>query len=240
MADVFATDTLATDAAALRTRSRAEFVYESLRDAISEGRIAGGERIREEEVARNLGVSRTPVREALQRLQQRGLLAVGAGRGLVVARLSQQQVVELYAMREILEGSAARFAATHATPAEIEILYQLQDKLRTAANDAMLHVSLDRRFHHAIYEAAHNRYLMQTLDSLHDSFALLHSTTLRLPHRQRNSDEERRRIIAAIEKRDPELAEREAREHILQAQRTRFESAAGSPEPGIAARDRPA
>src|SRR6478736_5779164 len=187
-------------------RSRADFVYDSLRDAISDGRIAGGERVREEEVARNLGVSRTPVREALQRLQQRGLLALGAGRGLVVAQLSQQQVVELYAMREILEGSAARFAAKHATAVEIEILYQLQEELKTA--DATLHVSLNRRFHQAIYEAAHNRYLLQTLDSLHDSFALLRSSTLRLPHRQRNSDEERRRIIAAIEKHDPDLAER--------------------------------
>ena len=95
----------------VRTRSRADFVYENLRDAISDGRIAGGERVREEEVARNLGVSRTPVREALQRLQQRGLLSFGPTRGLVVAQLSHQQVVELYAMREILEGSAARFAA---------------------------------------------------------------------------------------------------------------------------------
>src|SRR4249920_540024 len=102
-------------------RSRADFVYESLRDAISDGRIAAGERVREEEVARNLGVSRTPVREALQRLQQRGLLEIGAGRGLLVASLSQQQVIELYAMRQILEGSAARFAATHATPAEIAL-----------------------------------------------------------------------------------------------------------------------
>src|SRR6186713_2448749 len=85
------------DPAVLRTRSRADFVYESLRDAISDGRIAGGERVREEEVARNLGVSRTPVREALQRLQQRGLLVFGPGRGLMVAQLSQQQIIELYA-----------------------------------------------------------------------------------------------------------------------------------------------
>jgi DNA-binding GntR family transcriptional regulator len=240
MADVSGAGTFVTvDAAVLRTRSRAEFVYESLRDAISDGRIAGGERVREEEVARNLGVSRTPVREALQRLQQRGLLVLGSGRGLVVAHLSQQQVVELYAMREILEGSAARFAAKHATAAEIAILYQLQEQLRAAEGDAMLHVSLNRRFHQAIYEAAHNRYLMQTLDSLHDSFALLRSTTLRLPHRQRNSDEERRRIIAAIEKHDPDLAEREAREHILQAQRTRFESAAGNLEFDVAVRNPP-
>ena len=226
MADVVETATFATvDEAALRTRSRAEFVYESLRDAISDGRIAAGERVREEEVARNLGVSRTPVREALQRLQQRGLLVLGVGRGLVVAQLSQQQIIELYAMRQILEGSAARFAATHATPAEIAILYQLQEELKAAEGDALLHTHLNRQFHQAIYEAAHNRYLMQTLDSLLDSFALLRNTTFRLPHRQRNSDEERHRIIEAIEKHDPDLAEKEAREHILQAQRTRFEVA---------------
>jgi len=215
----------------VRTRSRAVFVYESLRDAISDGRIAGGERVREEEVARNLGVSRTPVREALQRLQQRGLLSFGPTRGLVVAQLSHEQVVELYAMREILEGSAARFAAQHATPEEISILHQLQDQLRAAEGDDLLRKHLDRRFHQAIYEAAHNRYLMQMLSSMLDSFALLYSTTLRLPHRQRNSDEERQRIIAAIEEHDANRAEKAAREHILQAQRTRFES--GSLEPGV-------
>jgi DNA-binding GntR family transcriptional regulator len=215
------------DASGPRTRSRGDFVYESLRDAISDGRIAGGERVREEDVARNLGVSRTPVREALQRLQQRGILVLGPGRGLVVAQLGHEQVVELYAMREILEGSAARFAAMHATPAEIATLYQLQEELRTAEGDDMLHITLNRRFHQAIYEAAHNRYLMQTLESLHDSFALLRSSTFRLPLRQRNSDEERRRIIAAIEKREPELAEKEAREHIRQSQRTRFEGLPG-------------
>lgn len=230
MADVFGETTFASiDEAALRTRSRADFVFESLRDAISDGRIGAGERVREEGVARNLGVSRTPVREALQRLQQRGLLVLGAGRGLVVAHLSQQQVIELYAMRQILEGSAARFAATHATPAEIALLYQLQEELKATEGDALLHTNLNRQFHQAIYEAAHNRYLLQTLDSLNDSFALLRSTTSRLPHRQRNSDEERHRIIAAIEQRDPGLAEKEAREHILQAQRIRFESGSGNP-----------
>jgi DNA-binding GntR family transcriptional regulator len=220
----------------VRTRSRAEFVYESLRDAISDGRIAGGERVREEEVAARLGVSRTPVREALQRLQQRGLLIFGPTRGLVVAQLGHAQVVELYAMREILEGSAARFAARHATTEEIATLYRLQEQLRAAEGDDLLHKSLNRRFHQAIYEAAHNRYLMQMLDSMLDSFALLQSTTSRLPHRQRNSDEERRRIIAAIEKRDPKRAEKAAQDHIVQAQRTRFESVAGSLEPGATVR----
>jgi DNA-binding GntR family transcriptional regulator len=222
MTDVFETLDI-FDPAAAPNRSRADFVYETLRDAISDGRIPGGGRVREEDVARNLGVSRTPVREALQRLQQRGLLVLGpGGRGLVVAQPGHDEVVELYAMREILEGSAARFAAERATPEEIATLYALQEQLKAAEGDPMLHVTLNRRFHQAIYEAAHNRYLTQTLESLHDSFALLRSATMRLPHRQRDSHEERRRIIAAIEKRDPVLAEREAREHIVQAQRTRF------------------
>ena len=216
----------AIDAEALRTRSRADFVYESLRDAISDGRIAVGERVREEEIARNLGVSRTPVREALQRLHQRGLLVFGNGRGLVVAELSQHQVLQLYAMREILEGSAARFAAQHANATDVTILYRQQKELAEAKPDALLLVTLNRRFHQAIYEAAHNQYLMQTLNMLHDSLALLHNATFRVPNRRSESDEEHRRIVAAIEKRDPDAAEQAAREHIRQAQRTRFEGGA--------------
>src|SRR4051794_463256 len=191
MTDVFeGFDTF--DAAATGSRSRADFVYESLRDAIADGRIPGGERVREEDVARNLGVSRTPVREALQRLQQRGLLEPGPARGFMVVELGHDEVIELYAMRETLEGLAARFAARHATSAEIAALYDLQEQLRSAEGDPERHGMLDRSFHQAIYEAAHNRYLMKTLESLQDSFALLRSATMRLPHRQRDSHEERR------------------------------------------------
>lgn len=214
----------AYDADALRTQSRADFVYDSLRDAIWEGRFAHGERLREEEIASALGVSRTPVREALQRLQQRGLLVIGPGRGLMVAQLSKQQVFELYAMREILEGSAARFAARHANEAEIHILYRLQRELAESDGDALRLVKMNRRFHQAIHEAAHNQYLLETLDTLNDSMALLHSTTFRAPSRRVESDEEHRRIVEAIEKHDPDTAEKIAREHIRQAQRTRFET----------------
>src|SRR6185436_4009791 len=151
---------------ALRNVSRSEFVFTSLRDAIWEGRFAPGERIAEEEIAHSLGVSRTPVRDALRRLQERGMLAVGASRSLVVAELSKQQVLELYAMREILEGSAARFAAQHATATEIEILYRLQRELAQAgADDPLVLLNLNRRLHQAIYEAAHNQYLLATLNS---------------------------------------------------------------------------
>jgi DNA-binding GntR family transcriptional regulator len=206
----------------LRNKSRSEFVYTSLRDAIWEGRFAPNERIPEEEIARSLGVSRTPVREALRRLQERGLLIVGAGRTLVVAELSKPQVFELYAMREILEGSAARFAAQHANEAEIDILHRLLGEFDKHRHDARALVSLNRRFHGAICEAAHNRYLIQTLEGMHDSLALLHSNTFRVPNRRDQSDAEHRRIVRAIERRDADAAEKAARDHVRQAQRTRF------------------
>jgi DNA-binding GntR family transcriptional regulator len=209
----------AVTADALRNQSRSEFVLASLRDAIWEGRFARGERIPEEEIARSLGVSRTPVREALQRLQERGLLTVGAGRSLVVAELTKQQVLELYAMREILEGSAARFAAQHANDAEIDILHRLLDELDKHRGNSRLLISLNRRFHGAVCEAAHNRYLIQTLD---DALALLHSNTFRVPNRTNESDAEHRRIVLAIERRNPDEAETAARDHVRQAQRTRF------------------
>lgn len=207
---------------ALRNTSRSEFVFASLRDAIWEGRFAPGERIPEEEIAHSLGVSRTPVRDALRRLQERGMLVVGAGRSLVVAELTKQQVLELYAMREILEGSAARFAAQHANEAEIDLLHRVLDELDKHQDDARMLVSLNRRFHRAICEAAHNRYLIATLDGMHDALALLHGNTFRVPSRRSKSDAEHRRIVLAIERRDADEAEKAARDHVRQAQRTRF------------------
>jgi DNA-binding GntR family transcriptional regulator len=206
----------------LRNQSRSEFVFARLRDAIWEGRFTSGERIPEEEIAHLLGVSRTPVREALRRLQERGLITVGAGRSLVVAELSQSQVLELYAMREILEGSAARFAARHANDAEIDLLNRVLDELEKHGEDARALISLNRRFHRTICEAAHNRYLIQTLDGMHDALALLHSNTFRVPNRRSLSDTEHRRIVQAIARRDADEAEQAARDHVRQAQRTRM------------------
>ena len=206
----------------LRGRSRSEFVYERLLQEISEGRLRGV-RIREEDIAKGFGVSRTPVREALQRLQERGLLTVGAGRSLMVVELGEREIMELYAMREILEGSAARFAAQHAGEEEIARLYRLHETYIAAFGESERLVPLNRRFHHAIHEAAHNRYLTQALEAVHDSIALLHSTTFRVPVKPDRSDLEHRRIIEAIERRDPDAAEEAAREHIRMARRSRFE-----------------
>jgi DNA-binding GntR family transcriptional regulator len=205
------------------TGSRADFVYHSLRNAIWEGRFSQGERIREEDVAQSLGVSRTPVREALQRLQRRGLLVVRPGRGLAVAQLSNRQIFDLYAMREILEGSAARFAAQHATESETAVVYQLQKQLSKEGHNLLALVTLNRRFHQQIYEASHNQYLLDMLEVLNDSMALLQNLTVQMPSRHGESDIEHLSIVRAIEERDADAAERAARRHIQQAHKYRLE-----------------
>lgn len=201
--------------------SRAQWVFKSLRNAIHDGQYSRGERIREEEVARSLGVSRTPVREALSRLQAGGLLEMASG-GLVVAMLTRPQVIELYAMREILEGSAARFAAQHAAPTEIATLHHLARIFERSLGDPAKLAHVNRELHGAIYEAAHNRYLVRTLNELHDALSLLPSTTFTVAGRPESAIAEHARIIEAIEERKADEAERVAREHIRLAQEARL------------------
>ena len=201
--------------------SRAEVVFQALLGAIKKGQYSGGQRIREEEVARLLGVSRTPVREALSRLQSRGLLEIAPG-GLVVTQLSRSQIIELYAMREILEGSAARFAAQHAAPSEVASLKHISRRFEREFGDPIRLARINRELHEGIYEAAHNRYLLRTLSELHDSLALLANPTFSFAGRAELAAEEHARIISAIEKRNADQAERLAREHIKMAQEVRL------------------
>ena len=99
--------------------------YTAIKSAIRDGTYRPGDRLREEEVAERFGISRTPVREALARLQEKGLLEAGPGRGLSVTVLDMQRIFEIYALRLELEGIVARFASHHATDVEIENLVQL-------------------------------------------------------------------------------------------------------------------
>lgn len=202
--------------------SRGEFVLGRLRGAIQDRRYSPGERIRESEVAGWLGVSRTPVREAFRRLQADGLLVLTPWRGAVVAELDRQQVVELYAMRQVLEGTAAGLAAEHATAAEIDVLFELLDHDAEAGPDPVRLAEISRRFHAAIYAAAHNRYLLKALNALADSLALLRSTTYEVPGRAAAARCEHRQIADAIKGRDRDAAERVARAHIATAETARL------------------
>ncbi len=202
--------------------SRAEYVYQHLREAIRDGTFQQGDRLREDDIARSLGVSRTPVREALRRLQARGLLDVGSGRGLGIVELSRVQVLELYAMRELLEGAAARLAAQHAMSTDVDYMRHLLDEFRCTKDPEQL-ASINRTFHRAIRDAAHNRYMVQALNDLNEALALLRGTTFSVRGRPETADIEHRAILDAIERGDPDTAEREARSHIRMAQSLRMQ-----------------
>ena len=108
-----------------KTASSHVDAYERLLNAIDSGELAPGSRLLEAQLAERLGVSRTPVREALRRLEAQGLVTHEPHRGVVVAELDYDQLGELYAVREVLEGTAARLAARHASPEEVEVLREM-------------------------------------------------------------------------------------------------------------------
>jgi DNA-binding GntR family transcriptional regulator len=202
--------------------SRGETAYRKLRDAIQAGEVKPGERIMEIEAAQWLGVSRTPARDAIRRLEAEGMLQHEPRNGLVVARLDRQAVMELYVMREVLEGTAARLCARHASDMEMQDLADLVGRERQLAGDFEALARHNRRIHEAIHRAAHNRYLEKSLAAVNDSMGLLGTPLMLLPHRAKTAAQEHARLVAAIQRRDPDAAEEAARQHVRAAQRERL------------------
>jgi DNA-binding GntR family transcriptional regulator len=203
------------------TASRAERVHADLLAAIQDGRYQPGDRLREEEIAAAFGVSRTPVREAISRLHSRGLLEMSNG-GLAVTKLTRIRTLELYAVRQILEGSAARFAAQHASAGEIQALEHFITAFARSLAEPLVLAKINRDFHLAIREASHNTYLLRTLDEFDTTLALLPGTTFDAPGRGDQALAEHTQIVKAIKLRDPDAAEHAARNHIQQAQEARL------------------
>jgi DNA-binding GntR family transcriptional regulator len=201
---------------------RGEYAYVSLRGAIRAGQLTPGQRVRETEIAEWLGISRTPVREALMRLEAAGLVQSASHSGFVVNRLDNAEVRELYAMREVLEGMAARLAAQHASDTEILTLRKLLEQHATARADAERLAAINLRIHRTIYEAAHNRFLLGALNALSDSLALLGETTYRAEGRGDSAHREHGKVVDAIEARDADAAESAAREHIRESREVRL------------------
>jgi DNA-binding GntR family transcriptional regulator len=199
-----------------------EAVFRSLCQALRAGHYRPGDRLREEDVAQRLKVSRTPVREALGRLMAKGFVEPASGRGLIVRSLGAAEVLELYAMREILEGAAARLAAQHASAPEIDALNDLEKAFESNAEDPTEMARLNRALHEAIFRAARNRYLDSALQELQDGIALLGTTTFSVGGRPSTAATEHRSLIDAIAERDPDRAERLARAHIQEALRHRL------------------
>jgi len=203
-------------------RSTGAGAYEMLLDALTRGELAPGSRLREAELAERFGISRTPVREALKRLETQGLVTHEPHHGAVVARLDYSAMVELYHMREVLEGTAAFLAATHATAIELEALRDMVEADHALLNDASRLAHSNRLFHRQIHRAARNRFLDAMLDNMRLSLVLLGRTTLSVPERGAAAVEEHAAIVAAIAARDPAAAEAAARQHIRNAFRARL------------------
>ncbi len=206
-----------------RGLQRGEAVFRTLRQAIQDGVYGAGDRLREEEVAQRFAVSRTPVREALGRLLAKGMVVPTGRRGLVVRSLDAAELLELYAMREILEGAAARLAAQHASALETEELRDLATRFEAAAGviDVAAMAHLNRSFHECVVRAARNRFLDTSLGELQDGLVLLGPTTFGLEGRPAPAALEHRAIVVAIAAADPDEAERAARAHIREALRAR-------------------
>lgn len=202
--------------------SRSDLVYQRLREAIERGQLKPGQRVMEVEVAEWLDVSRTPVREALRKLEAEGMLAMEPRNGLVVSSISRQAMMELYVMREVLEGTAARLCARHASDLEIMELGELVKREEQLQGNPEALVKLNRLFHDAIHRAAHNRYLEKSLSAVNHSMWLLGKSQMLLPERAKSAKAEHSELLSAIRKRDPEAAEKAARKHVRSAQQQRL------------------
>ena len=203
--------------------------YELILDAIDTGTYKPGDRLVESELAERFGVSRTPIREALQRLETQRLL-MRDGRSLIVASLDHNQLAELYAVRAELEGLAARLAAQHAAPEELRLLRQMVNEDRLILDDPKALARTNRRFHKQIHLASHNRYLVQQLDMVHRTMALLATTSLAVEGRSEIAVAEHEAIVAALEERDSEAAGTALKAHISKAFETRLRLDAAAAE----------
>ncbi len=191
-------------------------VYDHLKGEILSGKLPSGSRLAEIALAERLGVSRTPVREAVQRLAQDGLVEVFANRGAKVKTVSTADVEDVYAVREVLDGLAARLAATHRTPAQLETMRAALEKLERAdPSDFDAQIAADLEFHAFIAQASGNATLTASLRGLSENVA-----RVKLLSKHTNQSETTRtahhKLLEAIATRDARAAEQLARAHVVE------------------------
>lgn len=203
------------------SKSTPKDAYALILEAIDSGTYRPGDRLVESDLADQFGMSRTPIREALQRLETQSLLARD-GRSLIVASLDHNQMAELYAVRAELEGLAAKLAAKHASEEEKSVLQEMVDQDRLIIDDPNALSRANRRFHKQIHLASHNRFLVQQLDLLHRSMALMATTSLAVEGRGKDAMSEHQAIVDAILAGDGDAAFDALREHISIAFVTRL------------------
>ncbi len=210
-------------------------VYERLRDEITSGHLRPGEQLVEARLAVELGVSKTPVREALIRLQRDGLVSIEPYRGARVLELSPDDVAEILELRRVLECHIARALAAQRP---LEVLRALRESIARgrealqAGDDVRVADSLTE-FSDVIVEASDNRRLASVLDELRSVLLLIGTSSLRVPGREARSLEEHEQILAALETGDPDAAAAATAAHILSIERDSIRAARGADEVAV-------
>ena len=199
-----------------------EVVYETLREAIRNGALAPGERLMEIQLAEELGVSRTPVREAIRKLELESFVVMLPRRGTYVANLSLKDINEVFEIRAALDGLAAGLAAERITEEELEqmerLLVEIADHIERHDNQKI--VEVDEAFHDILYRASRNERLVGIICNLREQFTRFRSVSINYPGRLTNTLEEHKQLVEAIAQRNAEQAQQRAREHIENAEQT--------------------
>ncbi|MEM7693562.1 MAG: GntR family transcriptional regulator [Pseudomonadota bacterium] len=195
--------------------------YGAIIAAIRAGDLLPGSAVREVSLAKTLGVSRTPVREALRQLEAEGLVVKSPRVGTVIRTLTPTEVSELYDTRAVLEGSAARFAARAASPIARDELLAINADMAAAVDDPARLSALNTAFHAALLAAAHNRFLVAAVEGVRKTLLILGPTTLNRP-RAADAVAEHAAVLSAIRARDEMAAEAAMRRHIEGAHAARL------------------
>ncbi len=186
------------------------------------GAFVPGDRLREEDVGERLSLSRTPVREALRRLEADGIVEHRPRIGAVIRTLSHAEVVELYEMRLVLERTAAEMAAKHGSAVEFDALGDLNDRIEAERANPALGAAINQDFHRGLYLAGRNRFLLEAARALNNSLLLLGPTTYTDPDRIDVVVREHRQIVEALRKGDATAAGQAAEAHLQTSLRHRL------------------
>jgi DNA-binding GntR family transcriptional regulator len=194
-----------------------DIAYAKVRDLVRQREIVPGDLLSEVALARQMKMSRTPVREALSRLVQEGLVSVLPRKGVMVRRLGIADLEDLYAIRELLEGLSARTAAQRASAKGLQAVESILNEMEqaVAAADVSRAADLDMTFHRTIAQEGGNLRLLRMIEQLHNAVMLdeLRERSLAIPGRFQKSLDEHRAVCLAIASRDPDRAEALMREH---------------------------
>ena len=194
-------------------------VFHSIREDILNGKYQANEELKEKNIGDDLGVSRTPVREALRQLELEGLVHIIPNKGAFVEGVTLQDIKDIYEIRTLLEGLCARWAAERITQEQLEELEEivfLSDFHYSKENwDQIL--ELDNRFHLLLYKACGSTVLEHILSDYHHYLDSVHKNTLTYQERAGKAAEQNKAIIKAVREKNEELAEKLANEHIYRS-----------------------